>query len=71
MMFAFIADSFDDYVLNCTINKHRALGHGAYGAIYEATYEELPCAAKVIHNSLIEINPDSQKKLVERGYPFL
>lgn len=53
-------------MLECVINKHRPLGIGSYGAVYEASYEELPCAAKVLHRSLFEIGTSSHKKLVER-----
>lgn len=62
----FVTASFSGNVLDCIVNKQRALGIGSYGAVYEASYEELPCAAKVLHSSLIEINPTSYQKLVER-----
>ena len=61
-----ITASFCGHILDCVINKQRALGIGSYGAVYEASYEELPCAAKVLHSSLFEINPASHQKLVER-----
>lgn len=66
MVSVYITASFDDSVLDCVINKHRTIGSGAYGAVYEASYQELPCAAKVLHSSLFEVNPASYKKLVER-----
>ena len=61
-----ITASFSEHMLECVINKHQSLGIGSYGAVYEASYEELPCAAKVLHRSLFEINTTSHKKLVER-----
>jgi serine/threonine protein kinase len=59
-----ITASFSGKFLDCVINKHRPLGSGSYGAVYEATYEELPCAAKVLHTNLFEIQ--SHRKLLER-----
>ena len=46
------------------INKHCPLSIGSYGAVYRATYEEFPCAAKVLHRNLFEIQ--SNRKLLER-----
>lgn len=63
-VFYCISASFSGKFLDCDINKHRALGIGSYGAVYEATYKELLCAAKVIHRNLFE--PQSHKKLLER-----
>ena len=66
----YIAASFSTSIsgnfLDCVINKQRPLGIGSYGAVYEATYEELPCAAKVLHSSLFELDRPSHQKLLER-----
>ena len=39
---------------NFTIFKDQVLGGGAYGRVYKATYDDLPCAAKVLHPTLID-----------------
>ncbi|XP_064383030.1 probable serine/threonine-protein kinase kinX [Halichondria panicea] len=44
------------------------LGIGAYGAVYRAKLNELPCAAKILHPILLETNDPSGQKIVERFY---
>ena len=46
---------------NFTILKDKRLGQGAYGRVYKAMYDDLPCAAKVLHPTLV----DSQVKRFE------
>ena len=36
------------------INKSQLLGHGAYGAVYKAKCDDLPCAAKVLHPTIFD-----------------
>ena len=36
------------------INKSQHLGHGSYGAVYKAKCDQLPCAAKVLHPTIID-----------------
>ena len=63
----YIAASFSTSIngnfLDCVINKHRPLGAGSYGTVYEATYEELPCAAKILHSYLFGFDPLSRQNL--------
>ena len=35
------------------INRRQPLGHGSYGAVYKASCDQLPCAAKVLHPTLV------------------
>ncbi len=42
-----------------TIDKNSPLGSGSYGAVYKAKCDELHCAAKVIHETLLIKNPSS------------
>ena len=36
------------------INKSQPLGHGSYGAVYKAKCDQLPCAAKVLHPTILD-----------------
>ena len=51
-----------DIVLNgvTPLSYERKLGQGAYGTVYEVTYNGTICAAKEIHSSLVE-NVDQEK----------
>ena len=40
------------------INKSQPLGHGSYGAVYKAKCDQLSCAAKVLHPTIL--NPRDQ-----------
>ena len=44
------------------VDKSQPLGRGSYGAVYKAKCDQLPCAAKVLHDHLLI----SQKSEVER-----
>ena len=57
---------------NIIIDKDRQLGSGAYGAVYHATCDQLPCAAKVMHRALsapgnlgVQIAVDKFKQEIE------
>ena len=47
---------------NLHVDKSQPLGRGSYGAVYKAKCDQLPCAAKVLHDHLLI----SQKSEVER-----
>ena len=36
------------------IFKDQELGRGSYGTVYKAVYDDLPCAAKVLHPTLVD-----------------
>ena len=36
------------------IDKSQPLGHGSYGAVYNAKCDQLPCAAKVLHPTILD-----------------
>ena len=36
------------------IDKSQPLGHGSYGAVYKAKCDHLPCAAKVLHPTIVD-----------------
>ena len=36
------------------IDKSQPLGHGSYGAVYKAKCDQLPCAAKVLHPTILD-----------------
>ena len=36
------------------IDKSQTLGHGSYGAVYKAKCDQLPCAAKVLHSTIVD-----------------
>ena len=48
------------------IIKTSSLGVGSYGAVYRALYDELPCAANVIHPTLFETHDPGARKIMER-----
>ena len=39
---------------NFHIDKRQPLGHGAYGAVYKAKCDQLPCAAKILHPTILD-----------------
>ena len=48
------------------IIKTSCLGVGSYGAVYRALCDELPCAAKIIHPTLLETNDLDGRQTIER-----
>ena len=44
---------FESGYQNVYIDKSKPLGHGSYGAVYKAKCDELPCAAKVLHPTIL------------------
>ena len=44
------------------IDKSQPLGHGSYGAVYKAKCDQLPCAAKVLHPTILDpMDPGADK----------
>ena len=51
---------------NFHINKSQPLGHGSYGAVYKAKCDQLPCAAKVLHPTILDPTDPGAGKIMER-----
>ena len=47
------------------IYKTQPLGRGAYGAVYKAKCDQLPCAAKILHDELINSQNSGVSKLIK------
>ena len=50
---------------NVQIYKSQSLGHGAYGAVYRAKCDALPCAAKLLHPILFEDNDPGSVRIMQ------
>ena len=48
------------------INKSQPLGHGSYGAVYKAKCDQLPCAAKVLHPTILDPLDPGAGKIMQR-----
>ena len=48
------------------INKSQPLGHGSYGAVYKAKCDQLPCAAKVLHATILDPADPGAGKIMDR-----
>ena len=48
------------------INKSQPLGHGSYGTVYKAECDQLPCAAKVLHPTILDPTDPGEGKIMER-----
>ena len=48
------------------INKSQPLGHGAYGAVYKAKCDQLTCAAKVLHPTILDPLDPGAGKIMQR-----
>ena len=51
---------------NFHINKSQPLGHGSYGAVYKAKCDQLPCAAKLLHPTILDPADPGAGKIMER-----
>ena len=56
---AFCYQSFDIY-------KSQPLGHGSYGAVYKAKCDQLPCAAKILHPTILDPTDPGAGKIMTR-----
>ena len=48
------------------IDKSQLLGHGSYGAVYKAKCDQLPCAAKVLHQTILDPTDPGADKIMNR-----
>ena len=48
------------------LDKSQSLGHGSYGAVYKAKCDQLPCAAKVLHPTILDPRDPGVGKITER-----
>ena len=48
------------------INKSQHLGHGSYGAVYKAKCDQLTCAAKVLHPTILDPLDPGAGKIMQR-----
>ena len=51
---------------NFTILKDQILGHGSYGAVYKARCDQLTCAAKVLHPTIVDPYDPGSRKILQR-----
>ena len=51
---------------NFHINKSQPLGHGSYGAVYKAKCDQLPCAAKLLHPTILDPADPGADKIMQR-----
>ena len=48
------------------IFKKQSLGNGAYGAVYKAKCDQLPCAAKILHQTIVDPRDAGADKIMKR-----
>ena len=48
------------------IDKNQLLGHGSYGAVYKAKCDQLPCAAKVLHQTILDPTDPGASTIMNR-----
>ena len=48
------------------IDKNQPLGHGSYGAVYKAKCDKLPCAAKVLHPTILDPRDPGSDRIMQR-----
>ena len=51
---------------NFHIDKRQPLGHGAYGAVYKAKCDQLPCAAKILHPTILDPTDPGSERIMQR-----
>ncbi len=49
-----------------TIGKDQLLGHGSFGAVYKAMCDQLPCAAKILHQTILDPKDKGSEKILQR-----
>ena len=64
MAYRILQATFHYKTLN--IDKTRPLGNGAYGAVYKAKYDQLTCAAKIVHPTILHTNDPGSATIMER-----
>lgn len=50
----------------CDIDKTQSLGRGSYGTVYKASCDELPCAAKILHPTIVHSLDPGARRIMER-----
>ena len=53
------------------VDKSQLLGQGAYGAVYKAKCDQLPCAAEVLHPTILETRDPGARKRFEKECTLL
>ena len=48
------------------INKSQSLGNGSFGAVYKAKCDQLPCAAKILHQTILDPADPGASKIMQR-----
>ena len=48
------------------IDKSQPLGHGSYGAVYKAKCDQLPCAAKILHPTILDPTDPGSEKIMDK-----
>ena len=51
---------------NFHIDKRQPLGHGAYGAVYKAKCDQLLCAAKILHPTILDPTDPGAERIMQR-----
>ena len=49
-----------------TIDKSQPLGHGSYGTVYKGKCDQLPCAAKVLHPTILDRRDPGAARIMDR-----
>ena len=51
---------------NFQIDRSQQLGHGSYGAVYKAKCDQLTCAAKILHSTILDPLDPGAGKIMQR-----
>ena len=54
------------YYRDLHINKSQSLGNGSYGAVYKAKCDQLPCAAKILHQTILDPADSGVSRIMQR-----
>ena len=49
-----------------TIFNDKPLGRGSYGAVYKAKCDQLPCAAKILHRTIVDPNDPGSERVLQQ-----
>lgn len=58
-----VNDGWRQLILNGVIPTGKEIGHGAYGRVFEISYEGILCAAKELHKQLLDSARDGLQDL--------